>query len=107
MTNDKLFSPLGIAVPGYAGSPRLPGEQPLDAEVRQVLSPRQPPQALSPQGAEPPRRAPLVADVPVQQVFAPPQNVPPATIAAGYGAWSARNADDITAQYLCNFPQEA
>ncbi|WP_372423164.1 hypothetical protein [Salinarimonas chemoclinalis] len=102
MSNDKLFNPLGIAVPGYTGSPRLPGERPSDAEFQQALA-----QPQAQQGSEAPRQGPLVAGAPVQQAAAPPQNVPPTTIAAGYSAWSARNADDITSQYLNNFQQEA
>ncbi|MGJ3265290.1 MAG: hypothetical protein ACFE0R_18870 [Salinarimonas sp.] len=100
MSNDKLFNPLGVAVPGFTGSPRLPGEQPSDVAFQQVSA-----QPQAPQGPEPARQGALVAGAPVQQGAAP-QNLPPTTIAAGYGSWSARNADDITSQYVNNFLQE-
>lgn len=96
MSNDK-FNPLGVAVPGYTGT-RLPGERAQsEAEFQNALTQPQP----TPIG-DSPRQGALVGSA-----SAPQPAAPPTTIGAGYTTFAARNADDITSQYLSMFPQEA
>ncbi|GGK44227.1 hypothetical protein [Salinarimonas ramus] len=107
MSNDKLFNPLGVIVPGLVGGgPRIPGEPSGDADFKQALEQPQAGGSEAPR-QQPQRQQPLVAGGGLMGTTPMGMQQPPQTIAAGFAGYAARNADQIKLEYDSSFASEA